>query len=402
MQINPGGSLDTKDVIGRDDEIARYWRVLERQGLVISAERRIGKTHIVWKMRDECRPGYLPFYQDLENVHTTADLTRSIYETVHQSLRALPALKAQFAKWTALLPGEIAGVELPMDDSARQALLDGAFEDLLGIADESPQRGREGYLASNRTILMLWDEFPLMLHNIQRREGPDSAMQLLDRLRALRLRHADRLRFLFTGSIGLHLVLRSLRKAGNANDPVNDMLSLTVPPMADEDTSALAAALLQETRAVRAEIPGLASRIAEEVGGFPYYVHHVVDQLDQLPRPPTIEDVSSAVDRLVYDSADPAHFNYYVNRLSSYYAADEQSLALLVLDTMAAQASPAPIPELLNLCKHRDPSLADERLREVLTMLNQDHYIELKKSASGAAYDFRWRLVKRWWKEKRP
>ena len=403
MQINPGGSLDTKDVIGRDTEIARYWRVLERQGLVISAERRIGKTHIVWKMRDECRPGYLPFYQDLEKVHTTADLTRSIYETVHQSLRALPALKAQFAKWTALLPGKIAGVELPTDDSARQALLDRAFEDLLGIADESPQRGRaRGTSQANRIILMLWDEFPLMLHNIQRREGPDSAMQLLDRLRALRLRHADRLRFLFTGSIGLHLVLRSLRKAGNANDPVNDMLSLTVPPMADEDTSALAAALLQETRAARAEIPGLASRIAEEVGGFPYYIHHVVDQLDQLRHPPTIEDVSSAVDHLVYDSADPAHFNYYVNRLSSYCAADEQSLALLVLDTMAAQASPVPIPELLNLCKHRDPSLADERLREVLTMLNLDHYIELKKSASGAAYDFRWRLVKRWWKEKRP
>ena len=227
-------------------------------------------------------------------------------------------------------------------------------------------------------------------------------MQLLDRLRALRLRHADRLRFLFTGSIGLHLVLRSLRKAGNANDPVNDMLSLTVPPMADEDTSALAAALLQDTRAVRAEIPCLASRIAQEVGGFPYYVHHVVDQLDQLPRPPTTENVSSAVDRLVYDSADPAHFNYYVNRLSSYYAADEQTLALLVLDTMAAQASPVPVPELLNLCKHRAPSLADERLREVLTMLNQDHYIELEESASGAAYDFRWRLVKRWWKEKRP
>ena len=53
MQINPGGRLNTKDVMGRDNEIARYWRVLERQGLVISAERRIGKTHIVLKMRDE-------------------------------------------------------------------------------------------------------------------------------------------------------------------------------------------------------------------------------------------------------------------------------------------------------------------------------------------------------------
>ena len=73
MQINPGGRLNTKDVMGRDGEIARYWHVLERQGLVISAERRIGKTHIVLKMRDECRSGYLPIYQDLESVHSIAD-----------------------------------------------------------------------------------------------------------------------------------------------------------------------------------------------------------------------------------------------------------------------------------------------------------------------------------------
>ena len=388
MQINPGGRLDTKDVIGRDDEIARYWRVLERQGLVISAERRIGKTHIVWKMRDECRPGYLPFYQDLERVHTTAELARSIYQTVRQSLRGMPSLRAQLAKWSALVPDKIAGVKPFSGDSARRALLDEAFDDLIGIAD-------------GRIILMLWDEFPLMLHNIQEQEGADSAIRLLDRLRALRLHHADRLRFLFTGSIGLHLVLRSLRRAGHANDPVNDMQSHTVPPIADADTCALAAALLRETSAVPAHIPVLAARIASEVGGFPYYVHHVVDHLHQLRHPPIPDDVSSAVESLVYDAQDPANFNYYVNRLSSYYTADERSLALLVLDKMAAQPSHVTTPELINLCRHKAPSLEDERLREVLTVLAQDHYIDIKKSASGAAYDFRWHLVKRWWKEKR-
>ena len=223
MQINPGGRLNTKDVVGRDNEIARFWGVLDRQGLVISAERRIGKTHIVLKMRDECRSGYLPFYQDLEAVHSIADLIRSIYSTVQQSLSTLPTLKAHIAKWSPLLPGKIAGVDLPSADRTWQVLLSGAFDDLISIAD-------------NQRILLLWDEFPLMLHNLQRREGPDAAMQLLDHLRALRLARADRLRFLVTGSVGLHLVLRSLRKAGNTNDPVNDMLSLTVPPMADDDT----------------------------------------------------------------------------------------------------------------------------------------------------------------------
>jgi len=100
-------------------------------------------------------------------------------------------------------------------------------------------------------------------------------------------------------------------------------------------------------------------------------------------------------------SHDPANLNYYVTRLSSYYADDERRLALVVLDTMAGQASPTPVPELLNLCKHRDPSLTDEQLREILTALAEDHYIEPKKCAVGAAYDFRWQLVKKWWKERR-
>ena len=390
MQINPGGRLDAKDIIGRDDEIDRYWSVLQRQGLVLSAERRIGKTHILFKMGEECQSGYLPFYQDLEAVHSIADLIRSIYETVRRSLSTLPAVKAHIAKWSALLPGKIAGIDLPTAGASWQVLLDEVFDDIIEIA------------GNDNRILMLWDEFPLMLHNLQRRAGQDTTIQLLDHLRALRLARADRLRFLFTGSLGLHLVLRSLREAGNANDPVNDMLPLTVPPMAHSHTCELAKALLRETRAAPAHIPRLASEIAEQVGGFPYYVHHVVDQLDQLRRQPGLKDVSAAIDHLVYDPHDPANLNYYVSRLSLYYAQDQQALALLVLDTLAREQAPTPVPELLNLCRHRDASLADEQLRETLTILSEDHYIARTPGASGAAYDFRWSLVKKWWKETRP
>ena len=390
MQINPGGRLDTKDIIGRDDEIDRYWSVLQRQGLVLSAERRIGKTHILFKMREECQNGYLPFYQDLEAVHSIADLIRSIHETARQSSSTRSNVKTHIAKWSALLPNKIAGVELPTADASWQVLLTEAFDHLINIADDDMR------------VLMLWDEFPLMLHNLQRKAGQDAPIQLLDHLRALRLARADRLRFLFTGSLGLHLVLRSLREAGNANDPVNDMLSLTVPPMAHGDTCELAEALLRETRAAPAHIPRLASEIAEQVGGFPYYVHHVVDQLDQLRRQPGLEDVSAAIDHLVYDPHDPANLSYYVNRLSSYYTQDQRALALLVLDTLAREQSSRPVRELLNLCRHRDPSLADEQLREMLTILSEDHYIARTPCATGVSYDFRWSLVKKWWKETRP
>jgi hypothetical protein len=55
MRIDPGGRLEMVDIVGGDGKIRRYWSILDRQGLVLSAERRIGKTQIALKMMDECR-----------------------------------------------------------------------------------------------------------------------------------------------------------------------------------------------------------------------------------------------------------------------------------------------------------------------------------------------------------
>ena len=150
----PADAWTPKTSSVRDNEIDRYWRVLQRQGLVLSAERRIGKTHILFKMREECQSGYVPFYQDLEAVHSIADLIRSIYGTVQRSLGAMPNVKAYIAKWSTLLPNKIAGIDLPTADGSWQALFAEAFDDLIDAADD------------NTRILMLWDEFPLMLHNL--------------------------------------------------------------------------------------------------------------------------------------------------------------------------------------------------------------------------------------------
>ena len=108
-----------------------------------------------------------------------------------------------------------------------------------------------------------------------------------------------------------------------------------------------------------------------------------------------MDDVSAAEDHLVYDSHDPANLNYDVSRLSSYYADDQRVLALLVLDTLAHQPTRAPVPDLLNLCKHRDPSLTAEQVRGALTVLAEDRSVERARCPTGMACDSRWPLVKK-------
>ena len=388
MKINPGGRLDTKDVWGRDAEIARYWNVLDRQGLILSAERRIGKTHIALKMVDECPENYLAFYQDLEGVHTIRELIRATYRAVGPTLAGSGKLKARFAKWSTLLPERLGSIDLPKMENNWQGMLPTLFEDLLDVAE-------------GQTILVFWDEFPLMLYNMRQREGEGLVIELLDQLRALRQRHAGRIRFLLTGSIGLHLVLRSLRKAGNANQPVNDMYAETVPPMGRAETLDLARALLKEVSVVPADAEAVAGSIVDQVEGFPYYIHHVVDELDQLGKAVSVSDVTAVIDKLLYDGQDPADFGYYVERLSTYYESGERKLALTVLDCLAGEPEPRDFATVANLCRHREASNEDEEIRAVVGLLVADHYLVRLPAPTGAVYGFRWKLVQRWWRGNR-
>lgn len=51
MRANPGGQLAPENVVGRDRLIAKLWDILTQQSVVLTSERRIGKTQIIRKMK---------------------------------------------------------------------------------------------------------------------------------------------------------------------------------------------------------------------------------------------------------------------------------------------------------------------------------------------------------------
>jgi hypothetical protein len=53
MKANPGGTIGPKEVIGRDQLIADLWRALDSQSVVLTSERRIGKSTVIQKMQKE-------------------------------------------------------------------------------------------------------------------------------------------------------------------------------------------------------------------------------------------------------------------------------------------------------------------------------------------------------------
>lgn len=385
MTINPGGQLGVDEIVGREREIDRYWGVLERQSLVLNAERRIGKTSILQKMAAIGRHGFHTYYQDLERIHSLTELISQIYRTVSSDLPRAKRLKASAIKgWLSLSTDRLAELAVPTAATSWKPLLETAAKDVLEAFEDDTK------------IVFMWDEFPLMLYNLREREGADKTIQLLDTLRYLRATY-PRLRFLLTGSIGLHLALKSLRGDGNANSPFNDVQIELAPPLSPDDAALLTAILCKSLRHKPEDPTAIASRAMSLLGGFAYHIHHCFDQLDQLGRPAVANDVDKAVETVATHSSDPAHIGYMQYRIETYYSRNDAKLALEILDALAGNDSPLALEEILNGVRHKDASVNEHHVKSVCETLRQDQCI----SRTAQTLEFTWPIAKRWWRDRR-
>lgn len=89
MKTNPGGQISPSEVIGRDKLIQSLWRILERQSLVLIAERRMGKTCVVKKMVEESPQNKLSIYHDLEGIRTPLEFSELVFRDVEGYLSRL-------------------------------------------------------------------------------------------------------------------------------------------------------------------------------------------------------------------------------------------------------------------------------------------------------------------------
>lgn len=387
MKANPGGHIPPKDLIGRDELIADIWRRLEGRSVVLSAERRMGKTSIIKKMNDEPLAGVLTVWRDLEKVRTPEEFAELVFQDVEEYLGRFRrnALKAR--NFLASLGGaEMEGMfKLPQLQAHHwKSLLSHTIQDLI-----EQQESR---------FIFFWDELPLMIYNIKQSSGEIAAMEVLDLLRDLRQSH-ESLRMVFTGSIGLHNVLTGLKRDGYANDPVNDMAKVDVPPLQIDSTAIqLIEALMDGENIEAADRHSVSRCLAQTVDGFPFYIQHVVEQLALKRKTANEALVKEIVDRFLVDDNDAWELRHFRTRLDTYYLPEERPFALALLDALAVADEPLKFDKLFNLIKTVIVTEDSESARKVLTRIQLDHYIT--RDTNGA-YLFRFPVIRRWWRLER-
>lgn len=384
MKTNPGGQIDHRNVIGRDELIKEIWEVLEQQSVIMTAERRIGKTTVMTKMRAEPLEGWIPVFQDLEGFTSAAGFAMSVYKAVQQHLSTKRKITRRTNELLKGLGGaEIGGfITLPEQASAKwQDVLTRSIEDLVA---EQPEGSR---------LLFLWDEVPFMLANIRDQEGEETAMQILNVLRSLRQTYRG-FRMLMTGSIGLHHVLTSFAQRASASAAVNDMYSIDVTPLDLIYARDLAATLLRGEK-IDVDIDTTAQEIAQISDGFAFYIHHIVRELKRRGsvRPGSVQ---STIEEQLTDVDDPWELRHYKDRLADYYAQDRTTV-LYLLDELAVHEEPLTARTLLSHLQTVGDYGDLEHIQDLLVKLARDHY--LVRGRKG--YSFRFSLIKRWWRLER-
>jgi len=382
MKPNPGGQLAPEEIVGRDLLIKYMYDILQHQSLVLTAERRIGKTKTLDKMRAMYTESLLFIYQDLEPIRTADDFAESVFQ---QAKPFLPGLaKAGDAVRRVLQQVKKIDFGGPNLELTVAAL---AWQHKLEITLAALASG------DHLPVVVQWDELPLMLSNIADTEGEAKTMEVLDLLRAFRHKYPA-LRVIYTGSIGLHHVIKRLQRAGYANDPTNDMFLLEVPPLLEKDAVDLARALLAGA-GIQSERPfPLARAIALAIDCFPYYIHYLVQEMEWEEGKVTEATVEKIVNRLLTHDQDPLHFHHYEERIDTYYPEADRPLVLAILDAFASVAESLTFAEAFNLVKARVATEDRDAIRHLLGQLRRDHYLH---QMEDGRYSFRFGIVKRWW-----
>lgn len=383
MKTNPGGRIDPKEAVGREEIVEQIWTILESQSIYMNAERRIGKTTILEILNSRPHGDWLPAKRDLEACHTAQEFSILIYEQIHKFFGKTQRAFRRTTEFLKQMGGmEIGGVlRFPEGKAVEwKTILEKAFQDL-----HEAQEGK------GPRILFLWDEVPFMIDNIRKRENEKTAMEVLDTLRFIRQTYPS-IRMVMTGSIGLHHVLAALKESGYANAPVNDMASIQVPSLTNENGGKLARLLMEGEKIQCDSIQATSLALSEAADHFPYYIHHLVRQLNFSGRKATPEVIGEILQQQITNPNDPWELKHYRNRVKTYYGKNENDV-LAILDAVAA-AGKISLKQIEKEISANAPGMNLEKLRELLTLLERDHYV--RKTTEG--YEFVFPLIRQWWR----
>lgn len=383
-----GQPVTGSDFFDREREQARIWDDLHRDHLLLLAPRRVGKTSLMLRIKQQApekgfRVAYCSVADAQDEIGFVAKLLAAVQEAsggdgVLRRLARGPV--GRFFKRVKKVEVLKSSVELDRSVSVEWTSLGEAL-----IRELDGEEGR---------WLALVDELPLfVLSLLGLEDGEARARQFLSWFRGLRQRADLRgnLRWLLAGSIGLDTVTARLR----AGDTIND-LHLVHLGAFDRETADRLLAELAESHSFPLEA-AVREHVLGRVGWLiPFHLQLVFSELRGMcgAEPATIEAVDAAFESLL-GPAKKGYFDYWRQRLGEELGRPDGGHAITLLNAIARDSGGARRETLSQVLSEAvaDPETRAEKLRYLLDVLEGDGYLV---SVEGR-YGFRSPLLREFW-----
>ncbi len=352
------------------------------QNILISSPRRVGKTSVILDLVDSPDVRFYSVYLNTEGIDSGEKFFQQILSNIFDidnldqfgnfGKEAVSFFKSWGERVAAI---KIAGSGIDL----RQA-------DKPSYYDQLKQFLTEAKLGEKQIVLLL-DEFPVTLENILKKEGKDAAAFFLNQNRELRQTPSfqHKIRFVYTGSVGLLNVAKRL----DATDRVNDLMEVKVGPLNAEEAERFIE-LLFHFRLKRMPSDKEVQSILKIIGVFfPYYFQLLIKEMADLADAGQKEDlVNKAFQNLVANGN--IHLQHYKSRLRKIFDSKQQGfvtrLLLRIKTTGGLQRQ-----QILNLAEGE--GLRDE-LDDILDTLFHDGYLAEVQDKIG----FYSIILENWWK----
>lgn len=352
-----GGTPDPADVIGRDDVILQIVSAA-RQGTnhLLSDPRRMGKTSLLVRLCNEPGPNATALKIDLEGCATVDEVVVRILS----DLRGLASLKdrARDAIRRSLEGGSAKFTAGPVKLSAT-ARVAGALATL-----ESCIKAIHDDLEPEHLVIVALDEVTVAADLVARRD-PGECQRLLQTLRHLRGDAHRRVRWVLSGSVGFHHVLR---RAGATEGLINDLAPVELGPLQDAPARELAEALLAGIG--REAGLDVIDQLVAMTDRIPFMLHNAVHRLADGSGEVTAAEADESFAGYLADRGRSGAWTHLVTRVDTYY--ENPTLAQQVLDARAIAADPVSFDAL---CAEH-PSADAEQMRRLVDHLVDDHYLD--------------------------
>jgi DNA polymerase III delta prime subunit len=382
MRIQTGNPVSGKDFYKRDHLIEQAWDLIESGShILIAAPRRVGKTSLMYYLRDNPRENFTFLYLDTESINNENEFFRRIVNKV---------LKTDFIKGSQ----KVFSFLEKHKPTIKKAGPDGVE---FGVSEEHDYLGMltrilKSTAGEAKKLIIMLDEFPETLENIIDDEGESEGRHFLQSNRELRHDRelCNNVQFIYTGSIGLENIVSKL----NAIQTINDLSRLKIPPLQPAEASELIQLLLENLSFNLSK--SLIDYILQKIEWLiPFYIQLVLQELKFLFRDEKLKTITkNIIDRAFNKMMEQRnHFEHWHTRLRTALKGNDYNFVKELLN-IASEKETITSNEIFNLAVKYG---LETSFKDLVGSLVYDGYINNEDDSH--VYRYNSPILRMWWRK---